>query len=62
MLDDLFSKENLWKLTFISMESHNNRHMRVNKSMELDKQVSDELRIAVVNVISEMKPEYKNKR
>ena len=33
-------------------DSHNNRHMRVNKLMELDKQVSDEFRIAVVNVIS----------
>ena len=43
-------------------DSHNNRHMRVNKLMELDKQVSDEFRIAVVNVISKMKPEYKNKR
>lgn len=43
-------------------DSHNNRHMRVNKLMELDKQVSDEFRIAAVNVISKMKPEYKNKR
>ena len=43
-------------------DSHNNRHMRVNKLMELDKQVSDEFRIAVGNVISKMKPEYKNKR
>lgn len=43
-------------------DSHNNRHMRVNKLMELDKQISDEFRIAVVNVISKMKPEYKNKR
>lgn len=43
-------------------DSHNNRHMRVNKLMELDKQVSDEFRISVVNVISKMKPEYKNKR
>ena len=43
-------------------DSHNNRHMRVNKLMELDKQVSDEFRIAVVNVISKMETEYKNKR
>ncbi len=43
-------------------DSHNNRHMRVNKLMELDKQVSDELRIEAVNPIQKMKPGYKNKR
>lgn len=43
-------------------DSHNNRHMRVNKLMELDKQVADELRINAINTIPKMKSEYKNKR
>lgn len=43
-------------------DSHNNRHMRVNKLMELDKQVTDELRIGTINSIPKMKSEYKNKR
>lgn len=40
-------------------DSHNNRHMRVNKLMELDKQITDELRIDVINFIPKMKSEYK---
>lgn len=43
-------------------DSHNNRHMRVNRLMELDKQVSDKLRIEAINPIQKMKPEYKNKK
>lgn len=43
-------------------DSHNNRHMRVNKLMELDKLVQDEDRIKRVHHIEKMKPEYKNRR
>lgn len=43
-------------------DSHNNRHMRVNKLMELDGLVSDELRIKAINEIPKMKKEYKNRR
>ncbi len=43
-------------------DSHNNRHMRVNKLMELDQQVDQSMRIAFVHPIEKMKPAYKNKK
>lgn len=43
-------------------DSHNYRHMRVNKLMELDKFVSDEERIFALHPIEKMKPKYKNKK
>lgn len=43
-------------------DSHNNRHMRVNKLMELDKYVEDKNRIKMIHDIDKMKTEYKNKR
>lgn len=43
-------------------DSHNNRHMRVNKLMEMDKQVSDDSRIKALHDIEKMKLEYKNKK
>lgn len=42
-------------------DSHNNRHMRLNKLMELDTQVRDEDRIPARFPIEKMKKEYKNK-
>lgn len=42
-------------------DSHNNRHMRLNKLMELDAQVKDEDRIPARFPIKKMKKEYKNK-
>jgi len=41
---------------------HNNRHMMVNKLMELDRSVPDDQRIHTINMIEKMKPEYKNKK
>lgn len=43
-------------------DSHNNRHMRVNKLIELDCDVSDQQRIPAKQKIVKMKPEYKNKK
>ncbi len=43
-------------------DSHNNRHMRVNKLMELDQQVNPESRIKAVHHIEKMRLECKNKR
>ena len=43
-------------------DSHNNRHMRVNKLMELDQDVPDDMRIKRVHNIEKMKPEYKNRK
>ena len=45
-------------------DSHNNRHMLVNKLMELDAKVAPEKRIEVVKgrSIEKMKKEYKNKK
>lgn len=43
-------------------DSHNNRHMRVNKLMELDHQVCPNMRITAKHPIEKMKKEYKNKR
>lgn len=42
-------------------DSHNNRHIRVNKLMELDASVAKNRRIKAVNTIEKMKKEYKNK-
>lgn len=42
-------------------DSHNNRHMRVNKLMELDEQVADSDRIQQIHKLLKMKKEYKNK-
>ena len=43
-------------------ESHNNRHMRLNKLMELDALVSEGKRIKRIHPIEKMKKEYKNQR
>ena len=43
-------------------DSHNNRHMMVNKLMELDKSVSDEMRIKPIHMIEKMRKEYKNRK
>lgn len=43
-------------------DSHNNRHMRVNKLMELDAVVAMEDRLVARNPIEKMKKEYKNKK
>lgn len=45
-------------------DSHNNRHMLVNKLMELDADVAPKDRIKVVEgrTIEKMKKEYKSKR
>lgn len=43
-------------------DSHNNRHMRVNKLMEFDKFVSDNERIPMKNYIEKMDRKYKNRK
>ena len=43
-------------------DSHNNRHMRVNKLMELDRKVDCDMRIRPINKIEKMEPKYKNKK
>ena len=43
-------------------DSHNNRHMRLNKLMELDALVSEGERIKRIHPIEKMKKEYKNQR
>lgn len=43
-------------------DSHNNRHMRVNKLMELDKAVAEAEQIKRINPIEKMKAEYKNRK
>lgn len=43
-------------------DSHNNRHMMVNKLMELDKAVSAEMRIQPIHKIEKMRREYKNRK
>lgn len=43
-------------------DSHNNRHMRINKLMELDKIVPDSMRIPAIHEIKKMKLEYKNRK
>ena len=41
-------------------DSHNNRHMRVNKLMKLDADVEETKRIPAVIPIEKMKKEFKN--
>ena len=43
-------------------DSHNNRHMRVNKLMELDRNIEDEKRIKAIHEIEKMWVEYKNRK
>ena len=43
-------------------DSHNNKHMRVNKLMELDEKVDNSDRITQLHKIEKMKQEYKNKK
>lgn len=43
-------------------DSHNNRHIRVNKLMELDKQTPNHERITKINNIEKMSVEYKNRK
>ena len=43
-------------------DSHNNRHMRVNKLMELDQQVEPTKRIKAIHEIEKMRLGYKNKK
>lgn len=43
-------------------DSHNNRHMRVNKLMELDALVDDVNRIKSIHPVPKMSNEYKNKK
>ena len=42
-------------------DSHNNKHLRVNKLLELDKLVPDEERINSIHEIEKMKKDFKNK-
>lgn len=44
------------------VDSHNNRHMRVNKLMELDDFVSGEDRILQIHELQKMKTEFKNRK
>ena len=41
-------------------DSHNNRHMRVNKLMELDSHVEPDKRIKTIHQIEKMRKEFKN--
>lgn len=43
-------------------DGHNYKHMRVNKLMELDKQVQECDRITKINEIEKMSVEYKNRK
>ncbi len=43
-------------------DSHNNRHMRVNRLMNMDADVCQDDRIMAINPIEKMKVEYKNKK
>lgn len=43
-------------------DSHNNRHMTVNRLIALDSMVDDSDRIIQIHHISKMKKEYKNKK
>ena len=43
-------------------DSHNNRHMMVNKLLELDKAVCDDQRVPAIHTIEKMRTEYKNKK
>lgn len=50
-----------WK-TASKRDSHNNRHMRVNKLMQLDADVWAENRIQSIHSIEKMNKDYKNRR
>lgn len=50
-----------WK-SASKLDSHNNRHMRVNKLLELNDQVSIEDHIKQIKPIEKMKKEYKNRK
>lgn len=43
-------------------DSHNNRHMRVNKLMELDLEVMEDARIPRIKAIMKMRKEHKNRK
>lgn len=43
-------------------DSHNYRHLRINKLMELDREVNEKDRIKAVNEIEKMQSKYKNKK
>ena len=43
-------------------DSHNNRHMMINKLMQLDQIILSEDRIVCLHPIEKMKKEYKNKK
>lgn len=43
-------------------DSHNNRHMRVNKLMELDQHIEDNKRIKAIHEIEKKRVEYKNRK
>lgn len=43
-------------------DSHNNKHMLVNKLMELDKSISDDQRIKQIHYMPKMQKEFKNKK
>ena len=43
-------------------DSHNNRHMMINKLMQLDQTILSEDRIVCLHPIEKMKKEYKNKK
>ncbi len=43
-------------------DSHNNRHMRVNKLMKLDQKVEENMRIKAIHEIEKMRVEYKNRK
>lgn len=43
-------------------DSHNNRHMRVNKLMEIDQHVEEDRRIKAIHEIEKMRVDYKNKK
>lgn len=43
-------------------DSHNNRHMMINKLMQLDQTILSEDRVVSLHQIEKMKKEYKNKK
>ena len=49
-----------WK-TASKTDSHNNRHIRVNKLMDIDTLVKEKDRIKAIHAIERMRKEYKNK-
>lgn len=53
--------EEPWK-TASKPDGHNNKHMLVNKLMQLDAEVSENNRIEAKHPLEKMKKEYKNKK